>query len=143
MIHIANPKCDPTKLSQKKKIDLVKKYPELIDILEGEKIEGSLDLGGLSITHLPKGLEVSKYLDLYGCTSLIHLPEGLKVGYYLDLEGCTSLTYLPEGLEIGDSKFPGDDESHLDIIGCVSLPYKTKKDFPKSIKIHGNILWGY
>jgi len=55
----------------------------LIELLEGEVIEG--------------------FLCLYGCTSLTHLPNGLEVGWSLNLDGCTSLTQLPDGLKVGEN----------------------------------------
>ena len=111
MIH---PTLDPTKLSTEEKIKLVRESDGLlVELLEGLKIGGYLDLSECtSLTHLPDGLEVG-YLYLSGCTSLTHLPDGLKVGD-LDLSECTSLTHLPDGLEVG-----GD----LYLSGCTGLQH--------------------
>ncbi|MBD3407387.1 MAG: hypothetical protein GF411_14820 [Candidatus Lokiarchaeota archaeon] len=134
MVDILNPSLDPSKLSIKEKIELVRQSDGLlVDILpEGLKI-CDLDLERCSsLTHLPEGLWVGMNLYLSGCSSLTHLPEGLEVGRSLYLNGCSSLTHFPEGLKVG---------RNLYLIGCSSLPFKTEKDIPKSVNIRGGIIW--
>lgn len=130
-MNIFNPTFDPTKLSKREKIRFVRKYPEFVDILEGEKIKGFLNFTYTPITHLPK-LEVSGSLHLSGCTTLRYLSEGIKVDGNLFLNECTALRHLPEWLKVG---------TDLYIRGCTLLPYKLKDDLPKSIEIKGRIMW--
>jgi len=97
-----SPTLNPNKLSQKEKIKLVQKSDGLlIELLEGETIEGSLHLYDCtSLTHLPDNLKVKGSLYLNICTSLTHLPDNLKVGGNLHLRDCTSLTHLPDNLKV-------------------------------------------
>ena len=121
MVIDITPDLDPSKLSQKEKMELVRQSDGLlIELFENEKIRGDLYLWRYtSLTHLPDGLEVGGNLYLGRCTSLTHLPEGLKVGGYLCLEKCIFLTHLPKGLKVG-----GD----LILEGCTGLAHlKGKK----------------
>ena len=90
---VIGPDIDPHTLPLEKKILLVQESDGLlIELLEGEHIEGDLSLYGCtSLTHLPEDLSVEGDLDLGGCSSLTHLPEDLSVGGYLYLGGCSSL----------------------------------------------------
>jgi hypothetical protein len=149
MIDLADPDLDPFKLSLEDKIELIRQCDGLlIDLLKGERINGSLYLNYCSsLRELPDNLRVSGNLSLDGCSSLVELPVGLKVnnlwlsgcssleklpdnlrvGGWLDLRGCVSLVSLPEGLEVGESLYLG---------GCSSLP----EELPKSIKVGGRIV---
>ena len=74
-----SPTLDPTKLSTKEKIKLVRESDGLlIELLDGLKVERSLYLHGCtSLTHLPDGLEVERNLYLGG-SGLQHL-RGKKI----------------------------------------------------------------
>jgi hypothetical protein len=105
-----------------------------------------LDLSGINITSLPKGLEVIGNLYLRNCTSLTSLPEGLSVWGTLDLLNCKSLTSLPEGIRVGG----------LDLTNCTSLTSlpeglvvgrnglnltncKSLTSLPKGLKVSGKL----
>ena len=83
-----------------------------------------LDLSGINITSLPKGLQVWGNLYLRNCKSLTSLPEGLSVWGTLDLLNCKSLTSLPEGIRVGG----------LDLTNCTSLT-----SLPKGLKVSGKL----
>jgi hypothetical protein len=129
MIDISDPKLDPTKLSLKDKIRLIRQCDgELVDLLKGEKIDGNLYLYNCSsLKELPENLEVGGGLYLGSCSSLVKLPDGLKVGDSLDLINCSSLVKLPDGLSVGGDLYLG---------GCSSLP----EELPKTIKVGGKII---
>jgi hypothetical protein len=147
MIDLADPNLDPTKLSLKDKIDLIRQYGELVDLLKGEKIDGNLCLRDCySLKELPD-LKVGRNLDLCGCCSLIKLPDNLKINGTLNLGGCSSLRELPDNLEVGGildltgcsslRELPDDLEVGRDLflIDCSSLP----KELPKTIEVRGTI----
>lgn len=110
---LCDPDIDPMALSLAEKMHLVKASDGLlVDLLEG------CDLSGLN-------------LWLENCESLTHLPEGLTTNI-LSLTGCSVLEKLPERLEV---------RVWLDLKGCVSLPYKKRRDLPKGVKVKGQVFW--
>lgn len=121
-------------------------------IPEGLKVGGDFYLRDcFYLTHIPKGLEVGGSLNMASCSALTHLPK-MKVRFSLDVSYCTSLTSIARGVKIGDSFYlygctaltslPEDLEigNNLVFEGS-SLPYKKRRDLPKSIKIGGIVCW--
>ena len=89
-------------------------------------IKGNLKLAQSNITSLPKGLNVSGYVDLIDCQNLKSIQEELYVTEDLYLGGCINLESLP------NNSFVGGDV-HLEY--CENIT-----SIPPGLKIGGNLI---
>lgn len=90
-------------------------------------VEGDLDLWGIDIKSLPKGLKVGRDLILEDCI-LEYLPKGLVVGRSLYLINAASLKKLPDNLTVG---------------GSLHLDYTYVEDVPINLKVGRNLHVGF
>ena len=79
ILDIHDPSIDPSTLSDKQKIELIRQYPDLCPLFTNWHVEGNLSLIGTQITSLPDGLKVGGDLNLRG-TQIKSLPDDLEVG---------------------------------------------------------------
>lgn len=102
-------------------------------------IYGGLNLSGLNIETLPKGLIIHSDLDLSG-SDMETLPKVLKVWGDLDISG-TNIKSLPRGLEVGGDLYLNDSDLHR------SIDYSDSSELESIIKkmvepgfIKGNVI---
>jgi hypothetical protein len=89
-------------------------------------IKGNLKLARTNITSVPKGLNVSGYIDLIDCQNLKSIQEDLYVMEDLYLGGCLNFESLPK------NSFVGGDV-HLEY--CKNLTF-----LPAGFKVGGDLI---